>query len=160
MGLFGSKHASSSAVLDVVTQFLRQDNWKFTVLEDKAAVRFSITGDSATFTCFGFADDDKQQFRFFVMSPANVPDAKRAAACELVTRANYGLNLGNLELDMNDGEVRYKSSISVRGGSLTPDMVGTIIYTAISTFDRYYPALMAILYAGTAPSDAIGAVEK
>ena len=35
----------------------------------------------------------------------------RVAAAEFEPRANFGLDIGNLELDMTDGEVRYKSSL-------------------------------------------------
>ena len=37
-----------------------------------------------------------------------------AQVCEYLTRANYGLTVGNFELDHRDGEIRYKVSINVR----------------------------------------------
>ena len=35
----------------------------------------------------------------------------KVAAAEFEARANFGLNIGMMELDMTDGEVRYKSSL-------------------------------------------------
>ena len=35
----------------------------------------------------------------------------KVAAAEFEPRANFGLNIGMMELDMTDGEVRYKSSL-------------------------------------------------
>ena len=35
----------------------------------------------------------------------------KVAAAEFEARANFGLNIGMMELDMTDGEVRCKSSL-------------------------------------------------
>ena len=35
----------------------------------------------------------------------------KVAAAEFEPRANFGLNIGMMELDMTDGEVRCKSSL-------------------------------------------------
>jgi len=32
---------------------------------------------------------------------------------EFLTRANYGLNIGNFEMDFQDGEIRFKTAIDV-----------------------------------------------
>jgi hypothetical protein len=38
---------------------------------------------------------------------------KQQTIAKFITRANYGMSLGNFELDFNDGEIRYKTSIDV-----------------------------------------------
>ena len=51
--------------------------------------------------------------------PIRVAEEQRQIVAELLARINYGLNIGNFELDMTDGEIRYKTSIDVEGGELT-----------------------------------------
>ena len=43
------------------------------------------------------------------MLPTHVREDKRDVVCRYITRANYGLRNGNLEMDLDDGEVRYKT---------------------------------------------------
>lgn len=53
----------------------------------------------------------------------NVPEDRRLALAEFLTRANYGLFIGNFEMDWQDGEVRYKTSIDVAGDRLSTALV-------------------------------------
>ena len=43
------------------------------------------------------------------------PEEMRVPMAEFLTRANYGLRIGNFEMDFEDGEVRYKSSVDFEG---------------------------------------------
>jgi hypothetical protein len=88
-----------------------------------------------------------------------VPDDRRLAAAEFMARANFGLVLGNFELDMEDGEVRYRVSIDIEGGELTNKMVRNMIGAGVVTLDRYFPGLMAVCYADRDPKEAVTEVE-
>src|SRR5688500_12466181 len=52
--------------------------------------------------------------------PTIVPQEKQREVMEYLTRANYGLSIGNFEMDLRDGEIRYKSSVDMADGELTP----------------------------------------
>lgn len=43
--------------------------------------------------------------------PVKVPEKFRPQICEYITRANYGLTVGNFEMDLHDGELRYKMTL-------------------------------------------------
>ena len=62
---------------------------------------------------------DLEEFLFYAVAPIKTPDEVRPAVSEYVTRANYGLRIGNFELDYGDGEVRYKSSLNFEGQDLS-----------------------------------------
>jgi hypothetical protein len=79
---------------------------------------------------------------------------------EFITRANYGLRIGNFELDFRDGEVRYKSSLDFEGETLTPGLVKFAIYPAVQTMDRYLPGLMGVIYGHKPRAEAIAEVEE
>ena len=97
---------------------------------------------------------------FYCIVPLRVPEAQRPMIAELLARINYGLNIGNFELDMNDGEIRYKTSIDVEGGELTSRMAETVIAINISTTDRYFPSFTDVMYAGVAPVEAVARIER
>jgi hypothetical protein len=46
---------------------------------------------------------------------------------EYLTRANYGLILGNFAMDMADGEVHYKVSVDFEDGLLSPKMANNML---------------------------------
>ncbi len=62
-------------------------------------------------------------------------------------------------MDFSDGEVRCRTSISIEDGQLTFKMIDCIVQTNIHLIDKYFPGIMAVIYAGTSPADAIAQVE-
>ena len=78
-----------------------------------------------------------------------------------LTRANYGLHVGNFEMDMTDGEVRYKTT-GVADENTMPglDVIRRLTYVGFSMFDHYVPSLLSILYGGKTAEEAIAEAEK
>jgi hypothetical protein len=108
---------------------------------------------------FIHAHDDARRLLVYTRPQAIlVRDKALQAAGEFLTRANYGLPLGNFELDMNDGELNFKNSVDVNGGELTAEMVKTLITFSLECVNRYLPGLRAVLD-GTAPKQAIEAID-
>ena len=84
----------------------------------------------------------------------------RLAVAEYITRANYGLRIGNFELDFDDGEVRYKSSLDFESVELTPGLIRNTIYPAVQTMDRYLPGVLSVVFGGKSAEEAIAAIEE
>lgn len=146
-------------VYDAVLAFLQFDSWRYEEIPAENAVRFGFTGRNARFECFGRANEEHEIFVFYTVIPILTPESQRVQVAELIARINYGLNVGNFELDMEDGEIRYKTSIDIEGGELAHRMVETLLSVNISTADRYFPAFADVLYAGVSPAEAVSRVE-
>ncbi|HLY32805.1 MAG TPA: YbjN domain-containing protein [Ktedonobacterales bacterium] len=146
-------------IYDAMVTFFREDNWKFMPLEGQPSLLMSVTGKNANFVCYAKAREEQEQFLFYSVYPVKAPTEKRFLAAEYVTRANYGLVIGNLELDMSDGEVRYKTSIDVEGAQLNSALIKQLVYTNLSTADRYYPGFASLIYASISPEQAVMQVE-
>ena len=86
-------------------------------------------------------DEEKYWLIFYSYLPVNVPVDKMVAAAEFVTRANRGMRIGNFELDYDDGEVRYKTSLDVEGGELSSKMIDNLLRANLSTTNRYFAGL-------------------
>ena len=99
---------------------------------------------------------------FYCRSPLNAKEESRLAMANFFTRANYGMVVdvvvGNFELDMNDGELRYKISVDAEGVVLSTVFLKNISYTTVATMDRYMPGIMKVL-SGIDPVAAIQEVE-
>ena len=144
---------------ETLGQFLKEDEWYPQQLEDKPIYRVGFSGKNGQLTCFAQIRVDLEQFLFYAVAPVKVPEEQRVAAAEFITRANYGLRIGNLEMDFRDGEVRYKSSLDFEGETLTPQFIKMAIYPAVQTLDHYLPGLMAVIYGGKSPAEAVAQVE-
>ncbi|HZT80848.1 MAG TPA: YbjN domain-containing protein [Gemmataceae bacterium] len=146
-------------VFNAVVDYLTEDDWKFTVLEGDGAFVLSFRGKAGSWQCFGRADEEKECFTFYSILPPHAPEDKRLKVAEFVTRANYGLIIGNFELDFRDGQVRYKTSIDIEGGELTHKMVENLIYANLTTMDDYFPGFMSVMYGDREPAEAIDEIE-
>ncbi|APB35223.1 hypothetical protein GlitD10_2879 [Gloeomargarita lithophora Alchichica-D10] len=79
---------------------------------------------------------------------------------ELIARMNYGLLLGNWELDWRDGDIRYKTSLDLQGMSLESRWLKRFLASHLGTFDHYWPAVNALLTQGVSPVVALEAVAQ
>ena len=144
---------------DTLGQFLGEDEWHPQRLDEKYVYRAGFSGKNGNTTCFAQIRVDLDQFLFYVVAPVKAPEDLRQAVAEFVTRANYGLRIGNFEMDFGDGEVRYKSSLDFEDAVLTSELIRNTIYPAVQTTDRYLPGLMAVIYGGKSPAEAVAEIE-
>ncbi len=83
-------------------------------------LRVSFSGDEDEWPCLGQVHEEEKIFLFYSLCPFVPSAARRAAMAEFVTRANANMIMGNFEMDLDSGRVRYKTSIDVQGDRLTP----------------------------------------
>ncbi|MBB4638538.1 YbjN domain-containing protein [Longimicrobium terrae] len=153
------ENGEREVLIEVVSESLDEDGYTYTPNPEGAGLSLSIHGKHAVYTIFFFANEDSRVLRSYVRCPFLVPEEQRAPMAEALTRANYGLPLGNFEMDYSDGEVRFKTSVDVEGGRLVPLMVRNMLGASLAVCDRYYPAFMRVMHAGDEPADAIERVE-
>ncbi len=151
---------SDQQIFNVLVEFFEEDGWKFQWIKGKSVLSMSFSGKNGKWQCFAQAREAQQQFVFYSVLPINAPPDKRPKVAELITRINYGMVIGNFEMDFDDGEVRYKTSIDVEGAELTPPMIRQIVYANIVITDRYLPAVMRTIYSDITPVEAIAEAEK
>ncbi len=141
-------------------QFLEQDGWHPQQIDGKYIYRMGFSGRNGQTICYAQIRVDLEQFLFYVVAPVKAPEKVRQAVADFITRANYGLRIGNFEMDFDDGEVRYKSSLDFENAALTAVLIKNAIYPAVQTMDRYLPGLMGVIYGNKLPSDAIVEIEN
>jgi len=119
-------------------------------------IAMTLTGRNSTFRAFIDLKVPLDRMLVFVESPVKVPEGEKRTMCaELLMRINFTLALGSFEIDFRDGEIRYRMAVDVEGSSLSLKMVETNLMVPAATMDRYFPALMAVIYGGKSPADAI-----
>jgi hypothetical protein len=147
-------------LLASVVQFFKEDGWNFAQEADAPVLRVRFRGHSGQWGCFAQTREEQQQVAFYSVYPSQVPPDKRAALAETLTWINYDLVVGNFELSMREGHLRYKTSIDVEGDRLTPALVKQMVYDNVLTMDRYLPAIEAVLSGEATPEAAVARVES
>ena len=146
-------------IFQKVVEFFKDDGWPFEQLEDEEILRLEYEGENSKWRCFAHVIEESQRF-VFLSSLANfVPKLMRLEASEYLTRANFGMEVGNFEMDFSDGTVRYRTSVDVEGGELTSVMIKNMVYLNIAVMDQYLPGLKKVVKDGFEPEKAIEEVE-
>ena len=145
-------------LLDTVIDFFTTDDWSYTKLQGESILQLGFQGENGQWHCTAQVNEDAQRFAFYSHLLTNAPPT--AALAEFIARANYGLALGNFELDYADGEIRYKTSIDVQGDALSTDLVRNLVYANVLTMDQYLPGLRAVLSGSATPTQAIHRIEQ
>lgn len=154
-------------IFEAMTAFFERDDWPVTRMGDDPALSATVRGDNGYWACVAQAVEAQRLFLFYSASPLDVLPDRRAPVAEFVTRANYGTLLGNFELNLEDGDLRYKTSLSVqqipdetlREDDLLHRLIRQLVYTNTAMMDRYLPGIKAVLEDDMAPAEAIALVE-
>ena len=139
--------------------WFKADDWPFTPIEGRTALSTGFKSENGEWNCFALVREEQFEFIFYSGCAAHAPEEKRPAMAEFLTRANYGMWIGNFEMDYNDGEIRYKTSIDVEGAELTPALIHNAVYANVGTMNRYLPGIMSVIFADVNPADAIKKIE-
>jgi hypothetical protein len=145
-------------MIEIVAGFLSELGWAYERSGDQMLV-FGYQGEHGQWLCYAHCRPESEHFLFFSVAPMRVPEVLRPAAAEFLTRANWGLLIGNFELDYVDGEIRYKTSIQLNGAALTAALLHPLLFGNLDVMDRYLPGIEAVIALRQTPGAAIAAVE-
>jgi hypothetical protein len=151
---------SSIQILEEMVNFFKQDDWSFYQIKGQPVLQMGFQGKNGQWTCYARARENEQQFVFYSICPVTVPKSKRRGLGEFIARANYGMIIGNFELDFAEGEVAYKTSIDVEGSTLTFPQMKRLVDTNVTMMDQYLPGIKSVIQGDASPEEAIAQIEK
>jgi hypothetical protein len=147
-----------TSILEVVTEYLDAREIPHVFDDSGAIVSLLSASEKGPWTVYiAMFEADEQVVVHSTFNPP-VPEERRDAVALFLTRANYGILHGNFELDLDDGDLRYKTSIDVRGAELTEQLLDNLVIANVSMFDRYVPGIEAVVR-GEDPATAVAAIE-
>jgi hypothetical protein len=147
-----------SPVRAAVDAFFASEDWPVAE-SDPDVLESAFEGTSTVWPVRIHVFEEDVRAVFVSAFPSMVPDDARAAVGEFCNRANFGLAIGNFELDVDGGEVRFRTSIDAEGTTPTPELVRNAVVANVLTMDRYVPGLLAVLQ-GADPADAVEDCEE
>jgi hypothetical protein len=151
--------SSNLSIFQAMVNFFKEYDLSFQKIEENQALALGFEGKNGKYKCLAIAREEEHQMIFYSVCPLNATKSKLQAIAEFITKANHGIIIGNFELDFNDGEIRYKTSIDVEDETLTSTLIKQLVFTNVAMMDKYLPGIRSILEDNESPDEAISQVE-
>lgn len=148
-----------SEIFDEVMAFFIEEDWPVKVLKEGESIETQFRGDTGQWPCYVRVDQDANQLAFYSVCPALAPVQKRLSVAEFITRANFGLMMGNFELNFEDGQLRYKTSLDVEDAGINTALIKNLIFANLTLMNLYLPGLMRVIYTDKTPPEIIEEIE-
>ncbi|MBR5302229.1 MAG: hypothetical protein IKU38_05280 [Clostridia bacterium] len=101
----------------------------------------------------------EEDFSTLTTLPLCADENHRLAMAEFIARVNWGMRNGNFELNMLDGEIRFKTHVHT--GKQPPDMGAARLATMLPflMIDRFGDAIIDVLFGFKSPREAFESVQ-
>ena len=145
-------------VLALFTQYLDSLKWKYRPSADRPIVYCGFNGDDAHWDFSVVVRQHCPGVYFAGVNsfiPVKARPERRAAMAELLIRLNFSLMHGCWEMDYQDGDIRFRTSLALPAAEITPNAVEYLIRSNLSIVDENIRRIAAVLYSNTTPDDAM-----
>ncbi len=142
------------AFTSLVTGFFDEQSWPLAEIEPGELWETAFEGEHGVWPCRVHCYAADRRLIFISAFAGVVGDDRVDALGEFCNRANFGLAVGNFELDYDGGEIRFRTSLDAAESTADAELIRNVVVANVITFDQYLPGIEAVL-AGTNPADAI-----
>ena len=138
----------NQTMIDAVRDHLDDEEWNYDLEEDRKPHPLIRTGcriKGKLKSIDEFIDFRDTFFVVYAISPVNADPENIGEIAKYIAMANYGLVVGNFELDVRDGEIRYKCFVDCDGLETIPsNIIGRAIHIPFRMFMRYGDGIAAL----------------
>ena len=107
-------------MIDAVRDFLDADDWHYEFDAEHSVIRASVTLRCKLKNARMFIRFRKTDYNVLMVAPISADPNNIGEVLRYTAQANYGLASGNFEVDVTDGEIRYKSYVDCDGLETLP----------------------------------------
>jgi hypothetical protein len=132
--------------------------WK--QMGDSDVFVFSSDGKNTSMSCCVRVKERTRNLCITAGNGIKAPVRRIPQAYELVCRLNTGMAIGYFWLDPNDGEVSFTITANLLGMRANDRWFGSLVFTALATFDKYLPLVSTVLYGKKTPKAALAAIQE
>ena len=141
--------------IDIVEHIAEHHEWDFDRIADDQ-IAMSVEGQwrtySITLAWSGF-DETLRLICTFEMQP---PKEKQGALFEVLNSINDQCWAGAFTFWQDHSLMVYRYGLVLSGGQVaSPEQIDTLISSAVSSAERYYPALQLVVYGDQSPKQAL-----
>ena len=132
---------------EVLLAMLDHRKLKYSVEEQTEArthIRIHFTGEDIPMTLHIILRADRQIASVLSVMPFFITEEHRNDAALAVTAANHGLIDGSFDLNMKNGEIRFRLTSCYIDSVLSESLFSYLMFVSAETIDRYNDRFMAL----------------
>ena len=130
-----------ASMADIVQQFFIEQRWPYEDMGEQL-YRVQVEGGAAEWVCLVKLDEERHFCLVYSVLSETVPPKKRAEMALFLAEINYDLGVGSFEMDPQDGEVRFRTSLDVEGDRLSRALFERLVTMNITMMDQYIELLL------------------
>ena len=125
-------------IIDAVRDYLDADDWHYEYEADRNIIRAGVALKCKLKNARMIIRFRKTDYNVYMISPVSADAENLGEVLRFAAMANYGLANGNFEVDVEDGEIRYKSYVDCDGLEKLPkELFDDGINACWAMMDRY-----------------------
>lgn len=131
----------------VLRTMLDHRKLKYTVEEETAQrvhIRIHFTGEDIPMTLHLILRADRQIASVYSVIPFQITEEHRNNAAIAVAAANHGLIDGSFDLNLKNGEIRFRLTSCFIESVLSEPLFSYLMFVSAETVDRYNDRFMAL----------------
>ncbi len=144
----------TAELIDRVVAHLRDKEWVVDRDPAPGGLRLAPSDGEAPWPVVARVGPDDAQVAVYSLWPDDVAADRRDAVMRLVTEANLDRDIGCFELDLDDGDLRFRTSVDLGDAELDDEQLGAVVsmllHHNLSAMDQWWDALQAAAGAGGA----------
>lgn len=123
---------------------------------DGKSVQLFTAGACAVYNCRLQLTHDDRVLQTRIFYPVSARDPRlRPLVAETLARANHGLPLGKFDIDMDSGDMSHQLGQLLDPEGLDDAQIAAAFSAGLAAADRYFPAVMRVMFGGHTPADAV-----
>lgn len=143
-------------MFETLVAFYRDDaGWPVNVDAENDLLSLTYQNNDDQWVFVASVDTQLRILTVFSRAPEACPEDRRPAMCEALIRLNWGMTHGAFDMDMSDGEIRYRTGTDLAGNDLTPGIVQNTTNYNLTSMATYLPVLRKVI-AGASAAEAVG----
>ena len=101
-----------------------------------------------------------EMFVFYLNFGVAAAAERRQETARFLSLANWSLMSGNFEMDWDDGQVRFRSSICFQGTDLSGTLIRNAIRFAMNAVERYAEGVIDVMARGKCAEEAFQKIDS
>ncbi len=138
-----------------VVKFLKAEDIHFSQLNDKTIYRVGFGGKNGTFFMYIDVDEDSEHIECITMCPLRAAENTKTDVLRLFAHVNWRLAAGHFDIDLNDGEVRFRTSIFAGSSEFDHDLIKHLVFVSMTTMDMFIPVIASVICGKVGAEDAL-----
>lgn len=127
-------------IIEKVKLFL--DNKNISYFEGDDLIKFDVEGERGSWQTFVRVLEEESLVVIYSVLGYKVPTEKVQEAALLLTDLNFGLKIGNFELNRTNGEVHFKTYLNLTEDEINEKYIERTLFINIHTMDHYLPQIL------------------